>query len=70
MGIMKYGTTAKALEHTVDIAFLTLHRTVPHVIAANKVVMNKVVIPAGLFALSGVANVIAKIIEPKSFSRK
>jgi hypothetical protein len=62
---MKRGTTSKAIEKTIDYTFDGIHRAAPHVIKAYKLIANKVVIPAGLTVLSGVATVLATIIAPK-----
>jgi len=67
---MEYGITAKAFARTVDLAFITAQRAAPHVIAANKTVAEKVMIPVGLFALAGATTVVAKIVDPKSRTRR
>lgn len=64
MEIMEYGITGKAFARTIDLACIAVQRTAPHVIAANKAVVGKVLIPVGLFALSGTANIVAKALYP------
>lgn len=58
---MAQGTASKV----IDTAFDGMHKAAPHIINATKVVMHKVVLPAGLSVFAGATSLLAMIVAPK-----